>query len=95
MDSSVTGHFGLAKLISLGNKADLTEVDFLKAFAEDDKTKVIAGYLEDIVSGDDFVKAAEDASSIKPVVILKAGTTPAGLKAASSHTGGLAGADMA
>ena len=95
VDSSVTGHFGLAKLISLGNKADLTEVDFLKAFAEDDKTKVIAGYLEDIVSGDDFVKAAEDASSIKPVVILKAGTTPAGLKAASSHTGGLAGADMA
>ena len=95
VDSSVTGHFGLAKLISLGNKADLTEVDFLKAFAEDDKTKVIAGYLEDIVSGDAFVKAAEDASSIKPVVILKAGTTPAGLKAASSHTGGLAGADMA
>ncbi len=95
VDSSVTGHFGLAKLISLGNKADLTEVDFLKAFAGDDKTKVIAGYLEDIVSGDDFVKAAEDASSIKPVVILKAGTTPAGLKAASSHTGGLAGADMA
>ncbi|NOR04976.1 MAG: CoA-binding protein [Deltaproteobacteria bacterium] len=95
VDSSVTGHFGLAKLISLGNKADLTEVDFLKAFAEDDKTKVIAGYLEDIVSGDAFVKAAEDACSIKPVVILKAGTTPAGLKAASSHTGGLAGADMA
>lgn len=95
VDSSVTGHFGLAKLISLGNKADLTEIDFLRAFARDDNTKVIVGYLEDIVSGDEFVKAAEDACSIKPVVILKAGTTPSGLKAASSHTGGLAGADMA
>ncbi|MBW1718329.1 MAG: acetate--CoA ligase family protein [Deltaproteobacteria bacterium] len=95
VDSSVTGHFGLAKLISLGNKADLTEVDFLRALARDDDTKVIVGYLEDIVSGDEFVKAAEDASSIKPVVILKAGTTPAGLKAASSHTGGLAGVDTA
>jgi len=95
VDSSVTGHFGLAKLISLGNKADLTEVDFLKALAKDDNTKVIVGYLEDIVSGDDFVKAAEDTCSIKPVIILKAGTTPSGLKAASSHTGGLAGADIA
>jgi acetyl coenzyme A synthetase (ADP forming)-like protein len=95
VDSSVTGHLGLAKLISLGNKADLTEVDFLRALAGDDNTKVIVGYLEDIVSGDEFVKAAEDTCSIKPVVILKAGTTPAGLKAASSHTGGLAGADMA
>jgi acetate---CoA ligase (ADP-forming) len=95
VDSSVTGHFGLAKLISLGNKADLTEIDFLRAFARDDNTKVIVGYLEDIVSGDEFVKAAEDACSIKPVVILKAGTTPSGLKAASSHTGGLAGADIA
>ena len=95
VDSSVTGHAGLAKLISLGNKADLTEIDFLRALARDDNTKVIVGYLEDIVSGDEFVKAAEDACSIKPVVILKAGTTPAGLKAASSHTGGLAGADMA
>jgi len=95
VDSSVTGHFGLAKLVSLGNKADLTEVDFLRALARDDDTKVIVGYLEDIASGDEFVKAAEDACSVKPVVILKAGTTPAGLKAASSHTGGLAGADMA
>jgi acetyl coenzyme A synthetase (ADP forming)-like protein len=95
VDSSVTGHFGLAKLISLGNKADLTEVDFLTALARDDKTNVIVGYLEDIVSGDEFVKAAEDASTIKPVVILKSGTTEAGLKAASSHTGVLAGVDMA
>jgi acetyl coenzyme A synthetase (ADP forming)-like protein len=95
VDSSVTGHLGLAKLISLGNKANLTEVDFLTALAKDEKTKVIAGYLEDIVSGDEFVKAAEDACSIKPVVILKAGTTEAGRRAASSHTGGLAGADIA
>jgi acetyltransferase len=86
---------GLSKLVSMGNKADLAENDFLEAFAEDADTKVIAAYLESIGSGKDFVKAAEAAASVKPVVILKAGTTSAGARAASSHTGSLAGADIA
>jgi len=56
---------------------------------------VIVGYLESIVSGDDFIKAAEAAASQKPVVVFKAGVTMAGGKAAASHTGSLAGADIA
>lgn len=86
---------GLAKLISIGNKADVTEVDLLAALAEDEETNVIAGYLEDVHSGKDFIAAAEAAGRVKPVVLMKAGTTQAGKKAASSHTGSLAGQDIA
>ncbi len=86
---------GLAKLISIGNKADISETDLLKALAEDAQTKVIAAYLESITNGPEFIRVAEEVSKFKPVVILKAGTTAAGGKAASSHTGSLAGADIA
>ncbi|OGV59994.1 MAG: acyl-CoA synthetase [Lentisphaerae bacterium RIFOXYA12_FULL_48_11] len=95
LDWAAGRHLGLAKLISMGNKADLCETEFLNAFADDSETKVIVGYLESIVSGDQFIKAAEAAATKKPVVIFKAGTTQAGVKAASSHTGSLAGADIA
>jgi acetyl coenzyme A synthetase (ADP forming)-like protein len=95
LDWAASRHLGMAKLVSIGNKADLDENDFLKAFAADERTRVIVGYLESIVSGDEFIKAAEAAASVKPVVILKAGTTAAGAKAASSHTGSLAGSDIA
>ncbi|NLF56977.1 MAG: CoA-binding protein [Candidatus Hydrogenedens sp.] len=86
---------GLAKLLSIGNKADISETDLLLCLAEDAQTSVIAAYLESIDSGPQFIKAAEAVSAHKPVVILKAGTTAAGGKAASSHTGSLAGADIA
>lgn len=86
---------GMAKMISMGNKADLCETDFLRALADDKETKVIVGYLESIGSGDDFMAAADYAASKKPIVMFKAGVTQAGVKAASSHTGSLAGADMA
>ncbi|MEW6219305.1 MAG: acetate--CoA ligase family protein [Thermodesulfobacteriota bacterium] len=95
LDLAASRHLGLAKLASIGNKANLTEVDFLTALAHDPQTKVIVGYLEDISDGDDFVKAAEEAANLKPVVLLKSGTTAAGLKAASSHTGVLAGSETA
>lgn len=95
LDWAKARHLGLAKLISMGNKADLSETDFLKAFAEDDETKVIVGYLESVDSGDQFIKVAELAASKKPVVIFKAGVTQAGSKAAASHTGSLAGTDIA
>ena len=95
LDWAASRKMGLATLVSIGNKADLDETDFLAAFADDDKTKVIVGYLESISSGDEFIRAAEAVAAIKPVVILKAGTTAAGSKAASSHTGALAGADIA
>lgn len=95
LDWSMGRGVGLAKLISIGNKADLCETDLLSALAEDEQTKVIACYLESIMAGDEFIKVAEQVASIKPVVILKAGTTQAGGRAASSHTGSLAGADIA
>ena len=86
---------GLAKLISIGNKADISETDLLQALAEDSQTRVIAAYLESITNGPEFIQVAEEVSKRKPLVILKAGTTSAGGKAASSHTGSLAGADIA
>jgi acetyl coenzyme A synthetase (ADP forming)-like protein len=95
LDWASARHLGLAKLISMGNKADLSETDFLRAFAADEETSVIVGYLESVDSGDAFIKAAEMAASRKPVVIFKSGVTSAGVKAASSHTGSLAGADIA
>jgi acetyl coenzyme A synthetase (ADP forming)-like protein len=95
LDWAAARKLGLATLLSIGNKADLNETDLLAAFADDEKTKVIVGYLESIGSGDEFIRVAESVATIKPVVILKAGTTSAGSKAASSHTGALAGADIA
>jgi acetyl coenzyme A synthetase (ADP forming)-like protein len=95
LDWAANQKLGLGKVISFGNKADLNEVDFIQALAEDKETKVIAGYLESIKEGDKFLRIAEQAAGIKPVVILKVGVTQAGAKAAASHTGSLAGADMA
>ena len=95
LDLAAGRHLGIAKVISVGNKADITEVDILAELAADPQTKVIVGYLEDISTGDKFVKIAEEAASVKPVVILKSGTTEAGLKAAASHTGVLATVDTA
>jgi acetyl coenzyme A synthetase (ADP forming)-like protein len=95
LDWAAARKMGLATLLSIGNKADLNEIDFLAAYADDEQTKVIVGYLESIGSGDEFIRVAESVAAVKPVVILKAGTTSAGSKAASSHTGALAGADIA
>ncbi len=95
LDWAASQKLGLGKVISFGNKADLNEVDFIQALAEDKETRVIAGYLESIKEGDKFLRIAEQAASVKPVVILKVGITQAGAKAASSHTGSLAGADIA
>ncbi|MBM9536498.1 acetate--CoA ligase family protein [Desulfobulbus alkaliphilus] len=95
MDIADEREMGVSIAISIGNKADINEVDVLATLAGDDETKVIVGYLEDISDGDKFVKAAEEASSRKPVVILKAGTTSAGARAAAIHTGVPVGKDTA
>ncbi len=95
LDLAAGRHLGLSKLVSIGNKADINENDLLTYFAQDQETKVIVGYLENIVSGDTFIKVADATCSKKPVVILKSGTSQAGQKAAASHTGVLAGADTA
>jgi acetate---CoA ligase (ADP-forming) len=95
LDWAAKQKLGMGKVISIGNKADLNEADFLQALAEDKETAVIASYLESIKEGNKFLRIAEEAASVKPVVILKVGITSAGAKAASSHTGSLAGADIA
>ena len=95
LDLAMKRHLGISKLISVGNKADITESDLLRSLAQDEQSKVILGYLEDIVNGNDFVKSATEASREKPVIIFKSGITEAGLRAASSHTGVLAKPDIA
>ena len=95
LDLAEGRNLGLSKLISIGNKADINEDHMLEYFAGDPDTDVIVGYLENIVAGDSFIKTATDTCSIKPVIILKSGTSQAGQKAAASHTGVLAGADTA
>jgi len=95
LDLAVERGLGLAKLVSIGNKADIDESDVMEALGQDPDTKVIACYLESIASGERFIEVAERVGRDKPVVVLKAGTTQAGARAASSHTGSLAGADIA
>jgi acetyl coenzyme A synthetase (ADP forming)-like protein len=95
LDWAAGRRIGLSHLFSIGNKADVSEIDLLTACAEDPHTRVIVGYLESIASGKTFMKAAEAAAARKPVIIFKSGVTQAGVKAASSHTGSLAGADIA
>ena len=94
LDWAARRNLGIAKFVSMGNKADLNEIHFLEAFAVDEQTKVIVAYLETITNTEGFVKAAELAASAKPVVILKVGTTELGKKAATMLTGELAGTDI-
>jgi acetyl coenzyme A synthetase (ADP forming)-like protein len=94
-DMAARSRIGFSLLASIGNKATLDEVEFLHILQRDEKTSVIAAYLEDIARGQEFMRVAERTSKGKPVVVLKAGRTEAGAKAASSHTGSLAGSDSA
>ena len=95
LDIANTNGIGFSKLISIGNKADVDELDLIKALGEDRDTKVIAGYLESIADGNAFVSQAERISDYKPILLMKSGGTVAGAKAASSHTGSLAGSETA
>ena len=84
---------GVSAIIGAGNKADVDEDDFLTFFEHDDATACIALHMEDIKDGRAFVKAARRVSKTKPIVVLKAGATAAGRRAAASHTAALAGDD--
>ncbi|MFX1326703.1 MAG: acetate--CoA ligase family protein [Promethearchaeota archaeon] len=95
MDYSMTQAFGFSCNISLGNKADLGAVDFIEYLANDNNTKVILCYLESIKDGNRFLEILPKATRKKPIIILKSGVSEAGARAASSHTGALAGADIA
>lgn len=95
LDRAAERGFGLSKMISIGNKAGLTERELLESLADDDSTNVIVCYLESIDNGQEFVKIAKKVSEKKPIITFKSGVTKSGSKAASSHTGSLAGADIA
>jgi acetyltransferase len=84
-----TYNLPVSRIISLGNKIDVDDVDIFDYFAQDDQTRVIALYIEGIKDGARFLKAARNISRKKPVVLIKGGTTVAGARAASSHTGSL------
>ncbi len=95
LDWSISAGIGYSKIYSLGNKADLSEVDFIAEAVDDPNTKVILCYIEDVTHGPEFLKVVAEATRKKPVVILKSGTSQSGALAASSHTGALAGSDLA
>ncbi len=95
LDWAQTRGLGLAKVISIGNKADIDEADVLEALAADEQTKLVVGYLENITSGERFVRAACSVTSSKPFVLLRAGVTKAGMWTATAHTGYLGGGDPA
>ncbi len=80
LDMANANGIGFSKLISIGNKADVNELDLIKALSSDKETKVIAGYLENISDGDEFVRQAEKISHIKPILLIKSGGTSAGAK---------------
>lgn len=95
LDMARSNDMGFSMLISIGNKADLNELDFIDAMADHEGTKVIAGYLENITDGDEFVLQTERISRKKPILLMKSGGTGAGAKAASSHTGSMTGDEVA
>ncbi|WP_454733384.1 MULTISPECIES: acetate--CoA ligase family protein [Cupriavidus] len=90
---SRSARMGVSAIVGLGNKSDIDEDDLLTFFEQDDNTEIIAQHCEDLKDGRAFAEAARRVSKKKPVVVLKAGRTSLGARAASSHTGALAGND--
>ena len=95
IDWSKAANVGFSKIVSIGNKAVLDECDFIEYLYKDTETDVIAMYLEDIRAGTRFMDIVRAVTKTKPVVVMKSGRTDAGAKAASSHTGSLAGSSEA
>jgi acyl-CoA synthetase (NDP forming) len=86
--------FGFSKFVSYGNRCDVGDIELLSYLADDPQTGVIALYIEGVDKGREFLRAAHAASMKKPVVAIKSGRTQSGTRAASSHTGTLAGIDQ-
>ncbi|MFL6495582.1 MAG: acetate--CoA ligase family protein [Nitrososphaera sp.] len=88
-------NIGFSKVISMGNKVDMDESDVLELLAEDEDTRVIVMYLEDIRNARRFMEIAKKITTErkKPIIVLKSGRTAEGAKAAASHTGALGGSD--
>jgi len=82
---------GFSRFVSSGNEADIHTEDIIEYFTEDEDTKVILAFIEGLRDGRKFLKIAKKASKKKPFIAIKGGTTEEGAKAASSHTGSMAG----
>lgn len=82
---------GISKFISIGNMVDLSHADLLKYLSADENTQTIALFIEGMKDGREFMEAASEVSRLKPVVAFKVGRTEAGIRAAKSHTGAMAG----
>ncbi len=95
LDIALAGRLGLSKFVSLGNKADVSEVDLLQAWSDDEHTRVIMIYSEGMPNGQEFINVARQVSARKPIVAIKSGVTQSGSRAVSSHTGSLAGSEQA
>ena len=95
LDWAVQEQVGFSKIVSLGNKADLSEIDFFRYLKDDPETKVVVAYLEGVTNGAEFREAATALTKTKPLVVVKSGGTAAGSRAVSSHTGSLAGSEAA
>jgi acetyltransferase len=81
-----------AKIVSIGNKSDIDESDMIEYFNTDEKTKVICMYMENIKDGRKFIEVARKVT--KPILVFKVGRTSEGVRAAQSHTAGMANNDL-
>lgn len=95
LDWSLAGEMGFSKFVSLGNKADVSEIDLLSAWQNDPNANVMLAYIEGVPDGQEFIRVAREVSKKKPIVAVKSGVTQAGSRAVSSHTGSLAGSEQA
>jgi acetyl coenzyme A synthetase (ADP forming)-like protein len=95
LDWSLMEKIGFSKFVSLGNKAHLDEADFIEAFGNDPDSTFILLYIESVVDGRKFMDACRNVVPHKPIFVVKSGVSAAGARAASSHTGSLAGSDTA
>ena len=95
LDWALGENVGFSRFVSLGNKMDISETEMMLSMGQDENTRVILGYLESIEEGPPFMKAARQVAQETPIIVIKSGTTAAGAKAASSHTGALAGSEHA
>ncbi|WP_257297487.1 acetate--CoA ligase family protein [Haloarchaeobius sp. FL176] len=95
LDWAADQGIGFKDVVSLGNKAVLDETDFVREWGDDPDTDVVLGYLESVKDGQEFLEAARETTQETPVAVVKSGRTDAGAKAASSHTGAIAGSEAA
>lgn len=95
LDIALSGKLGLSRFVSLGNKADVDEIDLLKAWENDEHSRVIMIYTEGMANGQEFIRVARQVARNKPIVAIKSGVTQAGSRAVASHTGSLAGSEQA